>query len=193
VEPHTPVLVSLAALEERKGAQWVIRALPRLLPEFRDLRYWVLGEGPHRAALEAEVARLGLQRHVALLGARKDVVRYLAAADIGCLLSYGEAYPIAMLEYLAMGLPVVTSRHPPFNDLVQPAWGAMVCESDLEELAATLGGLLRDRERHQAMSRAGRDYAVGHCTWSQVAEKFLRLFEARADAPLPVACAMSGG
>jgi glycosyltransferase involved in cell wall biosynthesis len=106
--------------------------------------------------------------------------------------SYGEAYPIAMLEYLAMGLPVVTSRHPPFNDLVQHAWGAMVRESDTEELAATLGGLLRDSERHQAMSQAGRDYAVTQCTWSQVADKYLRLFEAPADVPLPVACALSG-
>ena len=68
VGENAPVLVSVAALEERKGIQWVLRALPRLLSEFPDLQYWVLGEGPHRAALDAEAARLGLGARCPLPG-----------------------------------------------------------------------------------------------------------------------------
>jgi glycosyltransferase involved in cell wall biosynthesis len=189
VDENTPVLVSVTALEERKGIQWVMRALPRLLSEFPDLQYWVLGEGPHRAPLEAEAARLGLGSHVRFLGARKDVPAVLTGADVGCLLSYGEAFPLAMLEYLAMGLPAVTSRHPPFDSLVRTDWGLMISERDSDGVAAALADLLRDPDRRRAMGQAGREHVLSHYTWERAADEYLRLFDASTTDRTPGAVA----
>ena len=172
---HAPVLITVAALEERKGVQWVIRALPLLLSDFPDLCYIVLGEGAYRAQLQAEIERLDLAGHMRLVGNTDDVISYLATADVGCLLSYGESFGIALVEYMAMALPVLSSAHPPFDELMRPDWGVMVDEIDSTGVARTLRELLTDPQRRQRMGQAGRQQVVGHHTWAQVAEQYLAL------------------
>lgn len=182
VDSKAPVIISVAALEERKGIQWGIRAVARLIPRFPTLRYWVLGEGAYRRTLEAEIRNLGLEGHVFLLGSQGDPVSFLAASDVGCLLSHGEACGIALLEYMAMELPAVTSRHPPFDELITPASGLMVNETDAEELAATLRGLLEDEPRRRAMGMAGRRRVLEQYTWDQIADRYLELLTASSGA-----------
>jgi glycosyltransferase involved in cell wall biosynthesis len=177
IDESDKVLISVAALEERKGMQWVIRALPRLLPEFPGLRYWIVGEGTYRKSLQEEIYRLGLGRHVWLRGTTSDVARLAAAADVGCLLANGEAFGIAVLEYMATQLPVVTSCHPPFDELIDRAWGEIVDETDTARVAETIRGLLRDPSRCRSMGRAGRQQVVNHHTWDHVADGYLGLLE----------------
>ncbi len=174
VNPDAPVLITLAALEERKGIQWIIRALPGLASKFPDIEYWVLGEGPDRTTIEAEIADAGVGNHVRLLGQTEDVVSYLAAADIGCLLSFGESFGIAVLEYMAMQLPVVTSQHPPFPGFIHPEWGVTVDEQNTEVLSHELASLLSDSSRRRVMGMAGRHQILQKHTWSQVADEYSR-------------------
>ena len=94
-----------------------------------------------------------------------------------------------MLEYLAMGLPAVTSRHAPFDSLVRTEWGVTTSETDSEGVAAALSGLLRNPDRRRAMGQAGREHVLSHYTWERAADDYLRLFDAAAPArtPAPVA------
>lgn len=172
----TPQLVTLAALEERKGIQWVIRAIPRLLGDFPDLHYHVLGEGAYRQALEGEIRQHGLADRVHLIGNTTDVVSYLAAADVSCLLSVGEAFPLTLVESMAMELPVITSRHPPYDDLVTPEWGVTVDETDIGAVAREIGALLRDPECRRTLGQAGRQQVMDHYTWPRAADEYVRLF-----------------
>lgn len=183
---QAPVIVTSAALEERKGVQWVLRAMPDLIGEFPDLRYLILGEGPHRPALEAEAARLQLQANVHFLGAVLNVEAYLAAADIGCLLSTGEAFGLALIEYMAAELPVVVSQHRPFDEIVQPAWGLRVDETNVAAVTAALRPLLGDQDRRQAMGTAGRARVLELHTWAAVAEQLLAVL-ADNEPPSPSA------
>ncbi len=177
VAQDAPVLISLAALEERKGVQWVIRAIVALLPEFPNLQYWILGEGSYRTTLEAEIRQLDLECHIRFLGNISDVVSYLAAADIGCLLSYGESFGIALIEYMATELPIVTSCHPPFGELVQPEWGVMVDEQDTVAVVRELRALLLSADNRKAMGLAGRKQVQQRHSWEQVAENYLCLLD----------------
>ena len=68
-----PVMVSVSALEERKGIQWVIRALPLVRQRFPHVRYLVVGAGPFLAALEQLATDLSVTSSVYLLGSRLDV------------------------------------------------------------------------------------------------------------------------
>jgi glycosyltransferase involved in cell wall biosynthesis len=174
-----PVLVTLAALEERKGVQWVLRALPTVLARFPNARYYVLGEGAYRGALEAEIAALGLGAHAQLVGSVSDVLPYLAAADVGCLLSYGEAFGITLLEYMAMALPVLTSKHPPFDDLVHADWGVAVDEQDTPGVAAQIIALLEDSALRARLGAAGRQRAAERYAWPQVAARYSQLVQNR--------------
>lgn len=176
ISPDAPILITLAALEERKGVQYVIRAMPALLRDFPGAQYWVLGEGPHRAALQGEIGRLGLENSVKLLGSREDVADYLAAADVGCLLSYGESFGMALIEYMAMGLPALASTEPPFDELIRPEWGLMVDTRDSTAVIEALRGLLRSPERRATMGRAGREQVTRAHSWARIADEYLRLF-----------------
>lgn len=175
IEANTPILISLTALEERKGVQWVIRAISYLLPEFPNLQYWVLGEGDYRRSLETEIQKLQLEQHIHLFGRSDNVIPYLAAADVGILLSYGEAFGIAVIEYMAMALPVVTSEHPPFDELIQPAWGYMVEKKNSEIVATKLRSLLSNPNRCQVMGQAGRQEVLHRYIWAKVADDYLHL------------------
>lgn len=174
----SPVLVTLAALEARKGVQHVIQALPALLGEYPDLSYWVLGDGDGRRDLMALAQSLDLTERVHFVGNTEDVVTYLAAADIGCLLSQGEAFPLTLLEYMAMELPVLTSGHPPFPDLVQADWGMMVDEGNASSVCDALRTLLNSAETRRRLGTAGRQRVLDQYAWEQVARRYLEHFNA---------------
>lgn len=166
------VLVTVAALEERKGIQWIVRALPEILTVFPETFYVVLGTGSYRAELEILIRELGLAEHVLLRGAVHDVEGYLAAADIGALLSREEALGIAVLEYAAAGLPVITSNLPPFDELLKNNWGLKIDYRNSSHVSETIIALLSNLERRLAMSAAGRAFVADSHSWQRVAEQY---------------------
>ena len=70
----------------------------------------IAGEGPLRATLEQEIAKLDLTEHLRLLGFREDVKDLLAAADVFVLPSQTEGLPLALVEAMAMRLPIISAR-----------------------------------------------------------------------------------
>jgi glycosyltransferase involved in cell wall biosynthesis len=177
VQPDAPILITLAALELRKGMQFVIRALPMLVAQFPDVQYWVLGEGRDRAAIEAEIAALGLGRHVRLFGAQDGVERFLNAADVSVLLAWGEAFGLTLIESMACGLPVVAADRSPFTDIVQPEYGALVDPDDPAAVAAVLARLLADSTLRAAYGKAGRAAVESRYNWDRTAALFLDALE----------------
>ncbi len=68
---ETPVLITVAELEERKGVQFVIQAMPKVLDEMPDTRYLIIGDGPHRDKLIQLASSLNLQKNVFFLGIKE--------------------------------------------------------------------------------------------------------------------------
>lgn len=182
VSADAPVIVSVAALELRKGIHFVVRALPAVVQQFPTAQYWVLGEGGERPQIEAEIAAHGMGAHVRLFGAVSTVPRYLNAADVGAFMSWGEALGIGVLEMLAMRLPVVTSERPPFPELIRPEYGALVERDDTAALSALLTAWLRDPTRRAAMGDAGRAYIERELTWERAADAFIEVMNAPSDS-----------
>jgi glycosyltransferase involved in cell wall biosynthesis len=177
VSPSAPILITLAALELRKGIQFVIRALPMLAAQFPDVQYWVLGEGRDRAAIEAEIATTGMGNHIRLFGARDGVERFLNAADVSVLLAWGEAFGLTLIESMACGLPVVAANRSPFTDIVQPDYGALVDPEDVPAVAAALARLLSDGSLRAAYGAAGRAAVQARYNWDRAAAAFIDALE----------------
>lgn len=175
IKKDAPMLVTTAALEARKGIQWGIRALPTVLQTHPDTHYIVLGEGDYRNHLENLIQDLQLENRVHLLGAVSDVAPYLNAADIALLLSREEASPVALLEYAASALPILTAAHPPFDELVKPEWGIMIDETATDEVAQTITSLLSDLDKRSTMGAAARDWAKSDRSWNHIAEQYQTL------------------
>ncbi|MDQ3936432.1 MAG: glycosyltransferase [Actinomycetota bacterium] len=158
IEPGDPVIGAVAVLRPQKALDVLVRAAGELVRDHPRLRVLVAGEGPERAALEALIGELGLGATVTLLGLRSDVPDVLAALDVAVVSSSFEGTPLAVLEYMDAGLPVVASRVGGIPDLIEhERHGLLVEPGDPAALAAAVGGLLRETERARELGRAGRE------------------------------------
>jgi colanic acid/amylovoran biosynthesis glycosyltransferase len=154
-------LVTVARLAEGKGHRFVLEAMRALVERGVDVTYTVIGEGPDRARVEREVARLRLQPRVNLLGSlSEDGVRaQLACADAFVLASIGvgEASPVSVMEAMACGLPVVVSRIGGTPDMVSDGVdGFLVQQRDIPALGAAIERLAGDRELRARLGDAAR-------------------------------------
>src|SRR5262249_7312313 len=129
--------------------------------------------GPCRAELEEQVSRLGLDEAVQLVGPATDVLPYYRAADVFALLSHGEASPIAPLEAMAVGLPLVVAQQRPFDEVIDSRGGVMVAEDKAEEVAQAMGGFWAAPRKARAAGNAGRERACRHFSWDRIADQYL--------------------
>lgn len=156
-------LVSIAQLREKKGFDLLLAALARARARAPhvDLRLTIGGDGPERAALEAQARELGIGNAVTFLGAlpRADVLEALRAADAFVLASRHETFGIVFIEALAQGLPVLATRSGGPEGIVTGADGILVPRDDIDALAE---GMLALAARIDTYDRAGlRARAIG--------------------------------
>jgi glycosyltransferase involved in cell wall biosynthesis len=121
------------------------------------VRFVAAGRGPLEEELRGQAARLGLGDHFTFLGYRSDVARVMGALDIFCLASHYEGLPIALLEALAVGIPVVATDVGGISEVVTDGKEAvLVPPSQPSKLAAALTALALDPDRRSAMAEQAR-------------------------------------
>lgn len=146
-----------------------VPALVRALADAPGVRLRLVGDGPERAAVEAAAERAGVTDRVELLGHRHDPAAELDRADVLALPSAAEACPMAVLQGMARGLPVVASRAGGIPEVVRDGRdGLLVRTGDDRALAAALVRLRDDRALRrclgaEARHRVERTFTIGHC------------------------------
>lgn len=152
-------LLSVGELIPRKNHALVLEALARLRREgkLEKIRYLICGRGKIEAELRQKAEALGVADRVAFLGYRKDVPQLCNACDLFVFMSLQEGLPVALMEAMACGLPVVCSRIRGNTDLVESGVNGEILDSTPEALAESIQRLRLDpvrRERYAAS--AGR-------------------------------------
>jgi glycosyltransferase involved in cell wall biosynthesis len=149
-----------ARLVPRKGHADLLAAMPALVRRVPDVLVLAAGGGPLGHVLPALAEASGLAGHVRFLGHRADVPDLLAASDVVVLPSRVEGLPLAVLEALAAGRPVVATRVGGVAEAVDDGvTGRLVPPRAPAELAAAVGELLTDDGRRAAMALAARTVA----------------------------------
>jgi glycosyltransferase involved in cell wall biosynthesis len=172
------LLVSAGALVGHKDHETLINAMPLVARAFPDVRLLVAGEGALRPQLEAQIAALGLQQAVRLLGHRTDVPRLIRAADVYVSSSWSEGLGTSVLEALACGTPVAATVAGGVPEMVKPGvTGHLVPNRDPEALAEAIIASLRNREAAHAMAARGRKLVETRFTTERMIEGTLREYE----------------
>ena len=173
-------LVSVGRLVEKKGFDDLIEAVARLRATDLDVTLDIVGEGPLRPMLEAQIDALGLGASVTLLGAApRDAVRAaLHRADIGVAASKTaasgdqDAAVNTMKEMMATGLPIAATRHGGIPELARDGENARLApEADPAALAHAIATLARDPSEWPRMGAAGRAAVIAEFDTRVVAEK----------------------
>ncbi len=157
-------MVAMGRLVEQKGFDWLIAVFARLAARHSawDLEIW--GEGGRRAALQAQIAAVRLEKRVRLPGVTREPGRVLRRADLFVLPSRYEGFPNALCEAMAAGVACVAFACPtgPGEIIRDGVDGALVPPGDLAALERTLERLMSDR--------AGRERLAGRAP--EVTQRF---------------------
>ncbi len=179
-----PIVLFVGRLVEKKGCAVLIRAMAAVQGQHRTAELVVIGDGPLKASLEAEAARLGVRAR--FLGAQPPavVMEWMARARIfsvpSVVASTGDAegFGIVFLEAQAMELPVVSTRSGGIPEAVADhETGLLVAEQDPEQLASAISRLLGDPDLWRQFSLAGRTRVTNHFDHRRQTARLETLFE----------------
>ncbi len=164
IAPHSGKhILFVGRLAGVKGVPLLLAAFAALHAADPETRLVLIGDGPDRAALEAEVARRGLAEVVEFRGYRSqsEVAEALSETDLFVLPSFAEGVPVVLMEAMAAGVPVITTRIAGIPELVDDGVsGLLVSPGQEAPLQEAMEALLRDPERRRAMGAAGRATVV---------------------------------
>jgi glycosyltransferase involved in cell wall biosynthesis len=147
IGPDAPVVGTVSVLRHQKGLDVLLRAAAILVRDFPALRVLIAGGGPDKESLRALAQRLDLSDVVDFLGLRTDVPDVLAALDVAVSSSRFEGSPLAIMEYMAGGKPIVATRVGGVPDLIEDGKsGVLVEPDDPAALAAGIAKLLGDAD-----------------------------------------------
>jgi len=179
--PRGPILLSVGGLVPRKGQDMVVRALPIILKQHPTLVYLVVGEGRHRAPLEALIRDVGVGDHVILTGEVSDVPleQVYALCDVFIMASREqldlcdlEGFGMVFLEANACGKAVIGGRSGGIADAVLDGeTGLLVDPHAPEAIAAAVDRLLSDPALAARMGAQGRARILRDLTWERVADQ----------------------
>jgi glycosyltransferase involved in cell wall biosynthesis len=148
-------IVSVGRLAEPKDFATLVAALARLPRGAAHLS--IVGDGPLRAVVEADVARLGLRAEVTFTGEVADARPYLDRAAVFALASMSEGMPLSVLEAMAAGLPVVASDVGGIHEVVvEGETGFLVAPADPRAFAERLAQLVAEPALVATLGIAGR-------------------------------------
>ena len=168
-EVHTstemPIITSVGQLKEKKGFSYLLAACQILKAEGYHFRCRIIGEGPLRPVLEQKIDELGLENHVTLCGAipHDGVIQELKSSTIfvlPCVIGSDgdrDGIPNAILEAMAMQLPVVSTAHSGIPEaLTEEVNGLLVPAADAKSLAHAIARLLDQPLLRREMGERGR-------------------------------------
>ena len=163
----TKTVLAVGRLHEQKGFDLLLQAWKPIEKTYSDWSLRIVGEGPKRAELEAQIESQGLKR-VVLAGATNNVLDEYEAASIFVLSSRYEGLPLALIEAMWSGLPCIAFDCPQGPaELLAENRGWLVPEGDIAELTAQIAYALSHPE--EALKRAQKAQIFAQTTYSEAA------------------------
>jgi glycosyltransferase involved in cell wall biosynthesis len=183
-----PFLLSVGRLVPVKAHKVLVSAMPVVLKEFPNAKVGICGDGVLRGDLETQIKSLGLEGSVKLLGEQDNIAKFLFSADVFILPSRSEGLPMALLEAMSAGLPVIATRLEGLAEVVvEGVHGLFVPVDDADVLADVILQLLRDPYRCVRMGAAAKQrvnemYSIDH-TGEQYLALMLKLSGSKVSQP----------
>jgi glycosyltransferase involved in cell wall biosynthesis len=177
VGPGDFAIGTVTRLHDSKGNEYLVEAARRVLDSRPQAKFFLVGEGPLRGALEAQAAALGLGDRFVFHGFARDVAAVLSAFDLSVFPSLWEGTPLTVFEALAAGKPIVATDADGLVDVLTAGRDAVIVpRRNAEALAARIVALMDDPQERARLSAAaretGREYDI-----ATFVRKMERLYE----------------
>jgi len=159
-DEDSPIIITVGRFTRAKGYEDMIKAFSLIRDRTTKPVLLMVGDGSMTDSIKQRIESLELSESVILTGERSDVPQLLASSDVYASASHREGLPLALLEAMMAGLPVVATSVGDIPNVVTEETGVIVPPHQPNELAAALEGLLQNPERREAMGRAAQQRAL---------------------------------
>jgi glycosyltransferase involved in cell wall biosynthesis len=184
--PASPLVVCASRLEPEKGLDVLIDAMAIVAARMSGAICAIAGDGSVREALERQIATLGLEQQVRLLGFRDDMDRVMAAGDLFVLPCPVEGFGLVLLEAMGAGKPVIaTAAGGPLEIVINDHTGVLVPRGDPSGLADAILRLSASGELRARMGAAGRELYLARFTADQMAARVQAVYQEALRESLP--------
>jgi glycosyltransferase involved in cell wall biosynthesis len=174
-------IVHIGRFDPAKNHELLIDAFAIVSGNFPGTKLLLIGEGDYRARIMKKVVKNNLTNHVDFLGVRKDIARILSGCDIFVLSSISEGFGLALVEAMAMGLPVVSTNVGGVREVVRDGVNGILVEPNAPgAMAEAIEELIKDKERREQMGKKGIEIAKGfdiQITTRKYNELYYRLYK----------------
>lgn len=178
VSENTFVIGAVGRLAPIKGYEYLIEAMASAAKNIPDWKLFIAGEGPLKDDLVRKIAECGLTSHITLVGYQSPVSRFLSMLDVFVMPSLSEGLPIALLEAMSCGKPVLASSVGGIKEVVTNGEnGVLLPAGDSEKLAQAIVAMYRNRELRDNFSRRGKALVVERFTAATMARQYLSVYQ----------------
>ena len=183
-------IVTIARLAEKKGVEYAIRAVAKLAKSKTNLNYTIVGDGPLKESLQQLIEELGVDSIIRLVGwkQQQEVIEIINNSDIMLAPSVTsqdgdrEGIPVAFMETMAMGLPIISTQHSGIPELIENGVsGFLVPERDVDALAQKLNYLVEHPELWNKMGAAGRAFVEEYYNVDKLNDKLVEIYGSSGD------------
>jgi colanic acid/amylovoran biosynthesis glycosyltransferase len=178
-------ILSVARLVEKKGLPYGIEAVATVSKVYQGIEYLIVGDGPLKSSLDDLIKQLKIDGIVKLLGWREqnEIRQLMQETDIFLAPSVTgsdddqEGIPVAIMEAMALGLPVISTLHSGIPELVKDGVsGFLVSECDIDSLTNRLAYLIDHPEIWSEMGRCGREIVKDRFDINKLNDKLVEIY-----------------
>lgn len=174
-----PVFAVLGRLEPVKGQDYLLDCVALCRDQGVEINALLIGDGPDRNALEQKVSELNLSDRVRFAGFRRDVPQLLAGINALVIPSRWEGLPMALLEAMALGQPVIAHAVGGIADVIeQHQQGILVAAGEQSAMVAALTRLANDVALRAEMGAAGKIRVQQHYSAEVLSQHYEALYVA---------------
>jgi len=179
IPPASRVIGIVARIVRDKGHEYFLRALKKLITSSHpDIKILIVGEGPYLRAIQALVQELKLENSACFMGNLEDITYALAVIDVFVLPAiWREGFGLAIIEAMAVRIPVVVTNIWSLNELVQDRVNGLLVEpKNVDDLKEAVHELLTDQHLYETVSARGSDMVTREFSISKMAERVDHLY-----------------
>lgn len=172
-----PILLAVGRLDNVKDWQQLISAMPAVLVQLPQARLIIIGEGNLRIQLQNQITQLRLDQQVFLMGLSTQVDAWLQRATLLVSCSFYEGVPMAVLEGMAWGLPVVASDVAGNRDVITDQInGYLYTKTNTDNLAQALVYVLQNPAKAKMIGEAARSWVIQNYSQASMIKAYQQLY-----------------
>ena len=183
--PDGLLIANVASFRFEKDHENLLRALKIAGDELGNAKVLLIGAGSGQRDIEQEVRRMGLSRRVIFVGPVEDVRPYLKACDAFVLSSFSEGMPRALMEAMAMGLPVVSTTAGGIPEVAENETSALLVPTRSPvELAAALKRIVNDGDLRNRLGRSAARRIADHFSSEKMLDRYIEMYRSILGEPV---------